>query len=226
MHPAAAIFDLDGTLADTLEDIAAAGNHALAALGLPIRPVPDYRHLAGRGLPHLIRTALGPAHADRFDEAIGLFRAYYRDHQHDHSRPYPGVCELVADLQRQGVRLAVLSNKPDDATARLVTHLFGPGVFQPVRGARPDTPLKPDPAAALRIADALAAAPHRCVYLGDTDVDMQTGRAAGMFTVGVTWGFRDRAELEAHGAHAIIDQPGELQGVLDAAPDAAPAERA
>lgn len=206
----AVMFDLDGTLADTLADIAAAGNHAFAAVGRPTFAVERYRTLAGQGLDRLIGDGLGPDNQVLFDTAIEHFRGYYAEHRYDQTAPFPGVAELLDALAAAGIKLAVMSNKPDEATVDMVEQVFGRWSFADVRGHRAGYPVKPDPTAALEIADALGVAPSRWVYVGDTDVDMQTGKAAGFFTVGVTWGFRDEQELRDAGADAIIHEPGRL----------------
>ncbi|MEL7089700.1 MAG: HAD family hydrolase [Planctomycetota bacterium] len=206
----AIMFDLDGTLADTLADIAAAGNHAFAAVGRPTFPVADYRTLAGQGLERLIRDGLGPEHAGLFDDACAAFHEYYAVHRYDRTAPYPGVAELLDELVARNIRLAVMSNKPDEATVDMVDHVFSRWDFAAVRGHRPGYPVKPNPQAPREICAETGIAPERWLYVGDTDVDMQTGRRAGFFTVGVTWGFRDEAELRDAGADAIIDRPAQF----------------
>lgn len=210
----AVMFDLDGTLADTLTDIAAAGNHAMGAVGRPTFAVENYRTLAGQGLDRLIRDALGPDHAALFDNAIEAFRGHYAEHRYDHCRPYPGVPELLDTLTERGCRLAVMSNKPDEATVDMVHRVFGRWTFAAVRGHRAGYPVKPDPRAALEICDELDTPPQRWAYVGDTDVDMHTGKSAGFFTVGVAWGFRPVRELTDAGADAIIDHPSALPALL------------
>lgn len=209
------MFDLDGTLADTLADIAAAGNHAMSHVGRPTHPVAEYRFLAGQGLQRLIRDALGPEHAERFDAAHAAFKAYYAQHRYDQTRPFDGIAELLDELTRRGLKLSVMSNKPDEATVDMVRQVFGAWRFDEVRGHREGYPVKPDPKAPLEIAGELGIAPERWVYVGDTDVDMQTGVASGFFTVGVTWGFRSVDELNAAGAQAIIEHPLQLLDLLD-----------
>lgn len=211
----AVMFDLDGTLADTLRDIADAANWALATLGRPPRPLADYRYLAGQGVDHLIAEALGPSHHHLHADARRLYLDRYDAHKYDHTGPFPGMPELLDALTDQGVVLAVVSNKPHDATRQVVADLFGRWPFAAVYGARPGVPLKPDPAAALAICDELRLPPSEWLYVGDTRADMLTGRAAGMTTVGVLWGFRDEPELRDSGAHAIIRRPDELLPLLD-----------
>ncbi|MEX0746262.1 MAG: HAD family hydrolase [Phycisphaeraceae bacterium] len=215
MHYDAVMFDLDGTLADTLRDIAEAGNYALTQLGHAALPVARYRYLAGQGLPYLVRHALGPDHAGQIEAGIAHFRSHYDRHRYDHTGLFAGIAELLDALVEADAALAVLSNKPHDATLEMVDKLFARWRWSAVAGARADVPLKPDAGAARMIATELNIGPERWVYVGDTMVDMQTGRSAGMFTVGVTWGFRDEAELREHGADAIIHRPGELLPLLD-----------
>jgi len=214
----AVLFDLDGTLADTLGDIAAAGNHAMTALGRPTIEQHRFRHLAGQGLPYLIRHALGPAHGHLVEQGIELFREYYGDHSLDRTVPYDGIPELLEALGSHGLLLAVLSNKPEPATRALVDALFSRHRWAAAAGARPDTPLKPDPTAALRIAESLGVPPARWAYVGDTRVDMETASAAGMFAIGVLWGFRDEPELRGAGARAIAAHPRQVLDLLAAGP--------
>jgi len=210
----AIMFDLDGTLADTLADIAAAANHALGRLGRPTIATPRYRYLAGQGLRYLMTEALGPHHNDLVEAGIAHFRAHYAEHDTDHTRPYAGVPELLDELASRGLVMAVLSNKPHDATERLVRRVFDRWRFDAVVGHRPGAALKPDPASALAIAAKLVVPPPRWLYVGDTKVDMQTASAAGMFAVGVLWGFRGEDELRASGAKAIVRTPGEILGLI------------
>lgn len=213
MNPTAVMFDLDGTLLDTLADIADAGNHAMAAMGREPYPVSRYRHLAGQGVRSLVVDALGeqgPFDDDDVARGIELFRAYYADHKYDQTGPYPRVMELLDTLIARGMTLAILSNKPDDATREVVDRLLGAASFQVIRGHCEPAPLKPDPQAALAIAEGLGIAPQQWLFVGDTKVDMETAVRSGMWPVGVTWGFRDEDELRANGARTIIHQPMEL----------------
>lgn len=211
----AVMFDLDGTLADTLADIAAGGNHALAALGRPTFPVERYRYLAGQGAPWLIEQALGPDHQHLAAQGLTLLKSYQMKHGLDHTTLYPGIAELLDVLTQRGIRLALLSNKPDPATQEANRRLLGRWKFDAVEGHRADGPLKPDPAGALAIARRLNIPPDRWLYLGDTRVDMLTACAAGMYAVGVLWGFREEAELRESGARKIISHPLQLLDLLD-----------
>jgi len=211
------IFDLDGTLVDTLEDIGDAMDRVLAREGAPGHAYEEYRYLIGHGIRNLVTQAL-PAEL-RSDEYIA--RCYERmidDYGRNSlvkTRPYAGVPELVRALRAGGVPLAIHSNKADEPTHAIVAALLDPDDFAVVHGARPDAPLKPDPAVALAIAARFGLPPARIVYLGDSLVDMGTATAAGMIPVGAAWGFRTREELVESGAAAVIDAPLDLLALRD-----------
>ncbi len=210
----AVMFDLDGTLADTLGDIAAAGNFAMKQLGRPTHADAAYRPMVGDGALKLVERALGPAHAHLAEVGVQHFRAYYTAHGLDFIKPYPGIAQMLDELVKRGLTMAVLSNKPHDAAQLVVRERFGQWKFHAVQGQEDGLPLKPDPTTALRIVQRLNIPAPRWLYLGDSGVDMRTARAAGLFAVGATWGFRDEPELRETGAHAIIRQPSELLGLL------------
>lgn len=214
MRNQAILFDLDGTLLDSLGDIAGALNHTLAHFGLPQHEVDAYRAFVGEGVEQLVDRALGEHAAAHRAQVLPAYRAYYREHLAVHTRPYLGIPELLAALVTRRVPLCVLSNKPDDATRTLVEHFFPTTPFVLVAGHKPDVPRKPDPTAALAMAAHLGLPPQACAFVGDSNIDMQTAAAAGMLAVGVSWGFRGRAELEGHGAAAVIDEPAALLRVL------------
>lgn len=208
-----AVFDLDGTLLDTLADIAAACNTVLSRHAYPQHPLAAYQQMVGNGFDVLIERATP---ADRKPDASGLAdltreaRQYYSGHMMERTRPYPGITEALQRLVDRGFKLGVLSNKPDEMTCALIQRYF-PGLFSAVRGARPDLPLKPAPEALLRmLADFHSS---RCCYIGDSNVDMQTAHNAHIYAVGVAWGFRGTAELVAAGADLIIDSPAQLGGL-------------
>lgn len=207
----AVMFDLDGTLLDTLADIAAAGNHVLSHFGrLPI-PVERYRYLAGQGAPYLVEHALGDGLQPRVGEGLDLFKAYQLKHGLDQTEPYPGIPELLDELAKRNLRMAVLSNKPHAATQVAVRSKLSRWAFDAVVGHRPEVaPLKPDPTAAVEICIEMSIPPERWLYVGDTAVDMQTAAYAGMFGIGVLWGFREEAELREAGAKAIVREPMEV----------------
>ena len=213
----AALFDLDGTLLYTLEDLADSLNFVLAEEGLPTHAPDEYRFMVGNGLEKLVVRSLPeglriPAHVRPIFQK---FLERYRANQCVKTRPYPGVPEMLAGLQGRGVRLAVLSNKAHPNTLTVVEHYFPQKPFQVVLGLRPEVPAKPDPAGALEIARALGLAPEACVYLGDSDVDMKTARSAGMYAVGALWGYRSGEELIASGAKQTIDSPMDFPGIFD-----------
>ena len=210
----AAIFDLDGTLVDSLRDIADAANHALTRMGLPTHPLPRYKSFAGQGLPNLFRAALGPGAQDRLDEAVALFKPYYAEHKYDTTGPYAGIPDMLESLHHAGVRLGVLSNKPDPVTRDVVDALFGGVPWHAVRGHRAGYAPKPDPASCFELLEELDAAPRATAFIGDTMADMLTATATGCFAVGVSWGFRSVEELETNGAAAVVHHPRELVGLL------------
>ncbi len=214
----AVLFDLDGTLADTLDDIADAVNHALAAHGLPTHPREEYKALVGEGVDRLVEKAVPAGRADLHDSVYGEVRDFYLEHMLDRTVPYDGVPEMLDRIAGRGIPMAVLSNKPAPATKRIVAELFGRWEFAAVVGQTPGEPHKPDPGSALRIAAALGAVPADCLYLGDTSTDMETAVAAGMFPVGALWGFRGAEELLAHGARALIERPLDLLPLVDGTP--------
>ncbi|HEY1907304.1 MAG TPA: HAD family hydrolase [Myxococcaceae bacterium] len=200
-RPRGVIFDLDGTLADSLEDIASAMNRTLEAHGFPTHPVSAYRTFVGEGVRKLAERALPPGTDPVRDAFIAAYQADYAEHLLDATHLFPGIPEVLDGLQRAGVPVGVLSNKPDAPTRRLVEALCSRWQFGAVFGERPDVPRKPDPASALALADALGAPPESVAFVGDTSVDILTALAASMRPVGVLWGFRPK-EVLATGAEA------------------------
>ena len=211
MEPKAVIFDLDGTLLDTLADIAAAANAVLQRRGFPAHDVELYRYFVGDGLEVLMQRILpADATASLVQECCADFADIYRNCWDKTSGPYPGITTMLSELHRNGLQLAVLSNKPHAFTTIYIDRFFPETEFAMVLGQRAGVPKKPDPAGAIEIAASLAVAPAECVYVGDTSVDMQTGNRAGMSTVGVLWGFRDLAELQENNAGRIVTTPQEI----------------
>ena len=212
----AALFDMDGTLLDTLADICDAMNAALARDGFPEHELEAYRYFVGNGVVVLAQRTLpeGSRTEKQVKRSVAAFREIYDKNWAVKTRPYPGVEEMLEALEQKNMFLTILSNKPDDYTKMMVDHYFPTRRFQIVLGATPERPRKPDPATALEIAETLGLAPEEFLYLGDTAVDMQTAVAAGMFPVGASWGFRPVRELEENGARKIIHQPGELVALL------------
>jgi phosphoglycolate phosphatase len=211
----AVIFDLDGTLLDTLEDLGECTNAVLRWLGHGSHPLEAYRWLVGEGMEQLVRGALPEAHRDASTVTRGLERLKreYETGWKRHTRPYPGIPAALSDLAAARVPAAVLSNKADEFTQEMVTHFFGTA-FAHVYGSRPPVPRKPDPAAALELAAALAVPPADIAFVGDTRIDMETAVRAGMRPLGVTWGFRPESELREHGARSIVRSPGELLAAI------------
>jgi phosphoglycolate phosphatase len=187
---------------------------ALRRHGCPPCTTEDYRRAVGNGGYELVTRSLPADRQHLADVVLRDFRALYQDHLCDRTRPYPGVTELLDQLAARGVPLAVLSNKAEEGTREVVARLFGAWSFAAVLGEVADRPKKPDPTAALLIAERLGLAPARCVLVGDSAGDMLTARRAGMVGVAALWGYRGRADLEAAQPHALIAAPQELLGVL------------
>ena len=208
----AVIFDLDGTLLDTLQDLAAAADAALAERGYATHTLAEYRFLVGNGATRLLADAVGdPALAPEELQALRAgFDRYYRTHLHVYTRPYPGILALLQELQRRSVELAVFTNKPHEAATQLVEHCFPDIRFAAVCGQKPGVPLKPDPTVLLDIMHQMGVTAEEALYVGDSDVDMYTGRNAGVRHVGVSWGFRPKKELLDAGADVIIDEVDQL----------------
>ncbi|WP_428263221.1 HAD family hydrolase [Haliangium sp.] len=214
MIPAAYLFDLDGTLADTLADLAIITNWALARHGLPTHPVEVYRAMVGSGAQNWVAALAPDAGPALVQTLIAELLERRRTHPPGHTRLYDGVPALLDTLSESGARMAVLSNKDHRAAVAMCADLLGRWSFEAVYGARPEVPLKPDPAAAVAIAAELGVAPGDVAYLGDTGIDMHTANRAGMVAVGALWGFRDAAELEGAGARVLIAHPSELPAAL------------
>jgi len=210
----AVLFDLDGTLADTLQDIANSANFALGKLGHPAIETARFRYLAGQGLKNLMIAALGEAHQHQVEEGIGYFRGHYAEHFIDNTKPFDGMADVLDEITRRLLPMAVLSNKPHPATLLVMEKVFSRWPFAAVAGHRPEFPLKPDPTSAIAMAAELNVPAERWMYVGDTRVDMETAVNAGMYPVGVLWGFRDEPELRDSGAKVIIREPRELLGLL------------
>jgi phosphoglycolate phosphatase len=208
--PRAYIFDLDGTLVDSLRDVAESLNACLELLGLPTRPIDDYRYMAGEGIPRLCERAIGGSYPHLVPRLGELARAVYRARVLRHTRPYPGVPELVRRARARGIKLGVLSNKPHELTLRVINAFWPNGCFASIYGYIEDEHRKPSPHYLRRICAALAVEPGETWVIGDTPTDLATAQAAGAIGVAVTWGFRPRSDLEAAGAQLIVDRPDEL----------------
>lgn len=205
----AILFDLDGTLLDTLADLADAMNRVLTAQGFPAHPLEAYRYFIGNGAKRIVtRTLPESARSDEIiQRSYEAFMENYGRNWNVKTCPYPGIPEMLDRLSQMPVKLAVLSNKPDVFTQDCVTHLLPTWKFEVVFGQREGIPKKPDPTSALDIAATFHIPPKEFLYLGDTAVDMQTAVAAGMTPVGVLWGFRERDELLDNGAQVLLDHP-------------------
>jgi phosphoglycolate phosphatase len=213
-----AVFDLDGTLLDSLADIAAAANRALELLGYPTHREADFAQFVGEGAQMLFRRCLPEAvgvDPGSVAKAVATFKSTYEEEWNQRSRPYEGIDRLLDGLVARGVALAVLSNKPDAFTQKCVSHYFGKWEFRAVHGEREGVPRKPDPTGAILIARELGIRPDGFLYIGDTATDITTACGAGMRAVGVSWGFRPVSELEEAGAEIVVDQPGEILGLID-----------
>lgn len=208
------IFDLDGTLLNTIDDLADAGNHVCAAHGWPEHTVDEFKRMVGNGIPNLVARFVPEScpEAER-QGALQEFSAWYDVHKADKTAPYAGVPQTVAALKAAGVTAAVLSNKAHDLAGPVVEGYY-PGVFDAVQGALPDVPVKPDPTLLRRLMGQLGADPAQTLFVGDSDVDILTGKNGGLATCGVLWGFRSRQELERAGADHIVEHPGQLAALV------------
>jgi len=220
----AVIFDLDGTLLNSLEGIGSAMNVLLEQMGFPRHSLDKYRYFVGEGLKELVRRALPKEWFEKFnpecqvepalDELVVEYRRIYDEIWPQTSPPYSGVSELLKWLSNEGIRRGVLSNKSDDFTKRMVSALLPEFTFDMVLGSRPGIPSKPDPFSALEIAASLRIEPGNIIFLGDTGVDIQTAINAAMPPVGALWGFRDSNELRSNGAKYLIKQPQDLIDII------------
>lgn len=213
-RPAAVVFDLDGTLVDSLRDIGESLNWCLELLGLGARPIESYRYMVGEGVPTLCRRAIVQSHPHLVDRLIELARPLYRTRVVVHTRPYPGVVEMVAALRKRGLPLGVLSNKPHDLTLRVIDAFWSEGTFAARQGYVDERYRKPSPHHLLEMCAALGVPPAATWLVGDTPTDIATANAAGAVPIGVTWGFRTREELVKAGAKHLIDDPGALLTLL------------
>lgn len=213
----AVIFDLDGTLSDSVRSMKLCGDAAVAPYGYGPFTIEQYRYFVGDGAANLVRRALiagGDRELAHFEEAYARYRELFRANCMYEVKPYDGIPGLLAALKERGCAVAVLSNKPHEETENVVETLFGKGYFDAVQGQEDGLALKPSPEGVFRILERLGIGVGDILYLGDTGTDMQTGKNAGAFTVGALWGFRDRRELEENHADAVIARPQELLAYL------------
>lgn len=213
----ACIFDLDGTLTDTLESLTYSVNATLRELGLKQITDTQCKAFVGNGARRLIEQSLqaaGDPNANRIDEAMEVYGRIFKTYCTYHVAPYEGIVDMLQELKREGVQLAVLSNKPHMQTKDVVATFFEEDTFARVYGQQEGVPRKPDPAAVHMILEDLKVKGEECLYIGDSDVDMQTGCSAGVPAVGVTWGFRTKEVLIEHGATYIVDKPEEIISIV------------
>ena len=211
----AVIFDLDGTLLNTLGDLRAATNHALEVRGLPPHSMEEIRQFIGNGIRLLICRAMpeGTPEAE-IDAALDDFKAYYAAHIHDRTVPYDGIPQLLPALRKRGIKVAVLSNKIDSASQQLIEYFF-PGKTDVVFGEHVGVPRKPDPTSCRMVMQQLGVQPEQVLYVGDSGTDMQTAKNAGLYAVGVTWGFRSKEVLLENGADVLVHRPEQILQILD-----------
>lgn len=211
------IFDLDGTLLNTIEDLGRAANYALETNGFPTHSIASYPYFVGNGVRKLIERVL-PEDIDKnsvIDKMLADFKSYYNEHNTEYSVPYPGIADLLSWLQEEGIKMAVASNKYDLATQKLINHYFPNINFTAVEGQKDGVPVKPDPSIVFSI---LARAKERkadTLYVGDSGVDMETARRACIDSVGVTWGFRPEKELIEYHAGRIVNTPIEIEKIVE-----------
>jgi phosphoglycolate phosphatase len=207
----AVLFDLDGTLLDTIEDLAGAVNRIIAPLGFPTHPAEAFRFFAGDGPRAMVARALPKGTQEEvIERCVAEFRRDYAEHWDVSTRPYPGIAALLEGLCEMGLKTAVLTNKYQDFAELMIARYFPDNSMHPVIGYKRGLPLKPDPTGALLAARSMGTATGDILYLGDSNVDMQVACSAGMYPVGVLWGFRPAAELEGAGARLLLKEPEEL----------------
>lgn len=213
----AALFDLDGTLVDTLEDLADSVNYALSKYGLPTHELHKFKYFVGNGMVNLIERSLPENVTDKetFDKVFEAFYNHYSVHYLDKTCVYNGMIEALTELKNKGIKLAVVSNKRHEMTEAVVEKTLK-GYFDVVTGQRPDYPVKPDPTLALKIIDDLGATPSECVFIGDSGSDAVTANNIGCAGIGVLWGFRTEDELLENGANYIAKEPEDIVKIIEA----------
>ncbi len=208
------IFDLDGTLLNTIDDLADAGNHVCTLHSWPTHTVDAFKLMVGNGIPKLVeRFAPQGTSQEMLDQAYQEFMDWYGVHKEDKTAPYAGMPEVAKALREAGVSIAVLSNKADVMAGPVVEHYY-PGIFPVVQGALPGLPTKPDPTLLYKLMERLGATREDTLFVGDSNVDIRTAKNGGLTGCGVLWGFRSREELEAAGADVIVSTPQELQDLI------------
>ncbi len=210
-----AIFDLDGTLLNTITDLGASTHFALAKMGYPEHPLSAYNYMVGNGVRKLMERARPDASPETIDELLSHFRAHYDEHCTDTTTPYSGIPELLAELAARDVCLAVATNKYQSAAEKIIGHFFPDVRFEAVFGQIPERPVKPDPSVVFAILSQYPTAKKDVLYIGDSAVDMETARRACIESVGVTWGFRPVSELRKACADHVVSKPSEILKFLD-----------
>ena len=208
------VFDMDGTVVDSIADIAAAMNRSLEKLGYKPYGVEEYCHMVGDGMEMLCRRAIKSDDEKEVQKLIKLYKEDYFSHCCENSRIYDGMEEVIYALRKKGIRCAILSNKPDEQVKEISKKLFGADMFDEIWGYTPQFPVKPAPDSLLAMIERLGAKRHEVAYIGDSDVDVRLGKAAQVFTVGVSWGLRGEQELLKEGADAIVKTPEKLISIL------------
>ena len=211
----AAVFDLDGTLLNTLADLADSGNELLASYGMAPHPEQEYRYFVGNGSRKLMERILPGRTPEQIDKALARYKAIYEKHLTVKTAPYAGIAEMLLELRARGVRMAVCTNKHISAAEVLIRKFFPADSFDAYEGDCPGVPRKPDPAHVRIVLEKMGVGPEETVYLGDSGVDMQTAVNAGALPVGVLWGFREKDELLKNGAKILLSQPSELLEKVD-----------
>jgi phosphoglycolate phosphatase len=211
----AAVFDLDGTLLNTLADLADSGNELLASYGMAPHPEPAFRYFVGNGSRKLMERILPGKSPEQIDEALARYKAIYEKHLTAKTTPYAGISETLSALKARGVRMAVCTNKHISAAEALIRKYFPADTFDAFEGDRSGVPRKPDPAHVRIVLEKMGVRPEETVYLGDSGVDMQTAVNAGALPVGVLWGFREKDELMENGAQILLSKPSELLEKVD-----------
>ena len=207
------LFDLDGTLVNSIEDLAISTNEVLKLHGLPTYDISQYRLFVGNGVKKLMERALGQEHIDLLDECLNDFQKIYRQHCLDHTLPYQGIKELIDDLKAKGIKMSVVTNKPHALAIKLVETL-SPDTFVAIYGQQDLYPVKPDPQSTYLALMAMKLDKKDCLFIGDSQVDIDTGYNAEIDSVGVTWGFRGRQELTEAGANDIVDNPAQIMEII------------
>lgn len=211
-----AIFDLDGTLLNSIEDLGRAANYALASKGLPIHNMASYPFLVGNGVKNLLLRALPETYHSEgsLEEILKIFKEYYNKHNCDYTTPYEGIPELIQGLTGIGIKIAIASNKYQQATEKIVQHFFPEVDFVAINGQQEGIPVKPDPSIVFDIISKAQVTKDETIFIGDSGVDMETARRACIDSIGVTWGFRSEKELTEHFADTIVHKPSEILDII------------